>query len=341
MKKFILFICLFAFGLAYAATDLNVRTFDATTSVNNVRRIKVRNGTLTNNGSGIIQLNYGTGNGTVTSVKVLGSNGIVANGTVTTSGTIPVQINRNAIPAPGQNSYVIFNDDPGTGGVLGANGAVFFNKFSRSLGVSNNATFNVSGTFTSKTFTLNGNTFTNMPVNQGALLTSNVNSAWALLNNGNNHTVLKTNGNRLAWEADSNSGGTVTRVSNGDQYSIISNQTTTPSVNILESFIFNGTIFTTNFATKTTTDLTEGTNLYYTIARVNGDIAQGFAERTTTNLAEGTNLYYTGARVNGDIADQRGVTIQAYSNNLDLLAFITSFNGYIDNFFSFITISKI
>ena len=42
-----------------------------------------------------------------------------------------------------------------------------------------------------------------------------------------------------------------------------------------------------------TTDLTEGGNLYYTKLRVDSDVNQGFVDRTTDNLAEGSNLYYT------------------------------------------------
>ena len=44
---------------------------------------------------------------------------------------------------------------------------------------------------------------------------------------------------------------------------------------------------------KTTTDLTEGDNLYYTQARFD----TAFGNKTTTDLTEGTNLYYTDARV--------------------------------------------
>jgi hypothetical protein len=43
----------------------------------------------------------------------------------------------------------------------------------------------------------------------------------------------------------------------------------------------------------TTTNITEGTNLYYTQARFD----TAFAAKSTTNLSEGTNLYYTDARV--------------------------------------------
>lgn len=58
--------------------------------------------------------------------------------------------------------------------------------------------------------------------------------------------------------------------------------------------------FNTAFAAKTTTDLTEGTNLYYTTARANSDFDTRLATKSTTNLAEGTNLYYTTARANTD-----------------------------------------
>lgn len=50
--------------------------------------------------------------------------------------------------------------------------------------------------------------------------------------------------------------------------------------------------FDTAFAAKSTTNLAEGTNLYYTQARFD----TAFAAKSTTNLAEGTNLYYTQAR---------------------------------------------
>ena len=54
--------------------------------------------------------------------------------------------------------------------------------------------------------------------------------------------------------------------------------------------------FDTAFGLKTTTNLTEGTNLYYTSARFD----TAFSGKTTTNLTEGTNLYYTEARVNAN-----------------------------------------
>jgi hypothetical protein len=43
----------------------------------------------------------------------------------------------------------------------------------------------------------------------------------------------------------------------------------------------------------TTTDISEGTNLYYTQARFNS----AFTEKSTSDLSEGTNEYFTAARV--------------------------------------------
>ena len=48
---------------------------------------------------------------------------------------------------------------------------------------------------------------------------------------------------------------------------------------------------------STTTNLTEGSRLYYTTGRFDSD----FGDMTTTNLTEGDNLYYTTARADSDI----------------------------------------
>lgn len=54
--------------------------------------------------------------------------------------------------------------------------------------------------------------------------------------------------------------------------------------------------FDSDFASKTTSSLTEGSNKYYTKARFDSD----FASKTTSGLTEGTNLYYTTARADSD-----------------------------------------
>ena len=58
--------------------------------------------------------------------------------------------------------------------------------------------------------------------------------------------------------------------------------------------------FNTDFATKSTSDLSEGTNLYYTTVRPDSDFDVCLATKSTTNITEGTNLYYTTARSDSD-----------------------------------------
>tara|TARA_Y100001972_G_scaffold127267_1_gene183619 strand:+ start:1044 stop:2936 length:1893 start_codon:yes stop_codon:yes gene_type:complete len=59
--------------------------------------------------------------------------------------------------------------------------------------------------------------------------------------------------------------------------------------------------FDTAFGNKTTSNLIEGSNLYFTTARGNSNFDTRLATKSTTNLAEGTNLYYTDARVDARI----------------------------------------
>lgn len=72
----------------------------------------------------------------------------------------------------------------------------------------------------------------------------------------------------------------------------------------------------------TTSEIDEGSNLYYTTARANTDFDARLpgafdtrlATKSTTNLAEGTNLYYTDARVDARVA----------TTNLSALADVTA-----------------
>ena len=52
------------------------------------------------------------------------------------------------------------------------------------------------------------------------------------------------------------------------------------------------------FGTKTTTNLAEGTNLYYTTARFDS----AFSGKTTSDLTEGSNLYYTNTRARTSVS---------------------------------------
>jgi len=67
----------------------------------------------------------------------------------------------------------------------------------------------------------------------------------------------------------------------------------------------------------TTTDITEGDNLYFTDARADGRVTAGFAAKDTDNLAEGsTNLYFTNARADARIAATDTDSVSEGSTNL-------------------------
>ena len=61
--------------------------------------------------------------------------------------------------------------------------------------------------------------------------------------------------------------------------------------------------------TNTTTDITEGNNLYYTSTRADSDFDIRFATKTTDNLTQGSsNLYFTTARVRNVMVAGTGIT---------------------------------
>jgi len=63
-----------------------------------------------------------------------------------------------------------------------------------------------------------------------------------------------------------------------------------------------------------TSDLAEGTNLYYTQARFD----TAFSGKSTTNLSEGTNLYFTNARANAAFVDSLDNITTALSSNANI-----------------------
>ena len=85
-----------------------------------------------------------------------------------------------------------------------------------------------------------------------------------------------------------------------------------------------------DISNHSTTDLSEGTNLYYTTARFD----TAFSGKSTSDLSEGTNLYYTTTRANTDIdarvdkafVDALNVDADTLDGN-DSTAFATSAQG--------------
>jgi hypothetical protein len=85
-------------------------------------------------------------------------------------------------------------------------------------------------------------------------------------------------------------------------------------INASRTLTINGTTYdlTANRTwTLTTSNISEGTNLYYTTARANSDFDTRLATKSTTNLSEGTNLYYTDTRV-GSYLTTNSYATQSY-----------------------------
>lgn len=78
--------------------------------------------------------------------------------------------------------------------------------------------------------------------------------------------------------------------------------------------------FNTDLATKTTADVTEGSNLYYTAARDTAQFDTDLATKSTTDLTEGSNLYYTDTRAQTAITGGVGITNTAGTLDLDATA---------------------
>ncbi len=126
--------------------------------------------------------------------------------------------------------------------------------------------------------------------------------AGAAIESTSNLDILKINGTDVLVH----DGSTITLknvdIQDAMESSINSDNITEGSTNKF----YATSLFNTDFATKSTTDLTEGTNLYYTDARVDAYVN---ASMDTDDLTEGsTNLYYTDARVSALLGGGGGTT---------------------------------
>lgn len=80
-----------------------------------------------------------------------------------------------------------------------------------------------------------------------------------------------------------------------------------PNIDVSGAFVSDTLVgkylgFDSDLAQKTTNDLTEGSNLYYTTARADSAFDVRLATKTTTDIAEGTGLYFTNERVDDRVA---------------------------------------
>lgn len=146
------------------------------------------------------------------------------------------------------------------------------------------------------TTTINSTTVTiddlNLLLASGAANAAAANGAGITVDGANATFTYDSASDRWVMNKDltSNLFGNVT-----GQVSDISNHSTT---NLAEgtNLYYTQARFDTAFSGKSTTDLSEGTNLYYTQGRFD----TAFSAKSTSDLTEGTNLYYTTVRANSD-----------------------------------------
>ena len=97
-----------------------------------------------------------------------------------------------------------------------------------------------------------------------------------------------------------------TKANFDSDFNIAIDSATTSDLSEGTNLYYTDARFDTRLATKTTANLTEGSNLYYTNARADArvNLQTGanldLSQKSTSDLSEGTNKYYTKARVDSD-----------------------------------------
>jgi hypothetical protein len=88
----------------------------------------------------------------------------------------------------------------------------------------------------------------------------------------------------------------------------------------------SNTAFDNRLDTKTTSNLTEGTNLYYTDIRANTAFDNRLASKTTSNVAEGTNQYFTNTRARAAISVTGSGSYDSATGVITVTGGVTSVN---------------
>ncbi len=217
-------------------------------------------------------------------------------------------------------------------------------------------TMTIQGTANEATVSLTGQTFTvglptSITVDVTGDLTGNVTATSVLADGvtattqsaGDNSTKVATTAYVDAVSVDDNltvSDGTTSTTIDLDTQTFsvlgtaneIETSTTaqTITIGLPSNITVNVTGQVSDISNHSTTDLSEGTNLYYTTARFD----TAFSGKSTTDLSEGTNLYYTTTRANTNIdarvdkafVDALNVDADTLDGN-DSTAFATSAQG--------------
>ncbi len=104
-------------------------------------------------------------------------------------------------------------------------------------------------------------------------------------------------------------------VINGSLTGVGFNNAWNDAFNATSSWWAFGTNFDSNFSLKSTSNLTEGSNLYYTSARATSSFNTLLSQKTTDDLAQGsTNKYYSSTLFNADLATKSTSNLAEGSN---------------------------
>jgi hypothetical protein len=98
--------------------------------------------------------------------------------------------------------------------------------------------------------------------------------------------------------------------------------TTTSDIGEGTNLYYTTSRFNTAFSAKSTSDLTEGTNLYYTTTRFN----TAFSGKSTTDLSEGTNQYFTNARARAAISVTGSGSYDSTTGVITVIGGVTAVN---------------
>lgn len=154
----------------------------------------------------------------------------------------------------------------------------------------------------------------------GAHNTSFITSGNTSLNLPTSGTLLSYNDSNAASITGAFTAGTLTGKYLGfdSDFTTKSTSDLSEGTNLYYTTARADSAFDDRLATKTTSNLTEGTNLYYTTARADSAFDDRLATKSTTNLSEGSNLYYTTARADSAIDDRVTKTfVDALNINAD------------------------
>ena len=184
-----------------------------------------------------------------------------------------------------------------------------------------------TGTYAQRTLAMSGGGGISVVNGNGVLGNPTINVASTPNNSANNLVLRDASGNFAAGTITASLTGNVTGDVTGDltgdvtgTVSSIANHDTgdlTEGTNLY----YTDARVDARIAAADTGDLTEGSNLYFTNARADARVAAAtganldLSQKSTTDLSEGTNLYYTEARVQ-DKLDNAFEQLTAMLNNL-------------------------